>query len=62
MGVEIPTMRIKDTGSGFLIQHLWFASNGPLQAEKMHSMYVGIQNSPTVILLLSGFTYLALQD
>lgn len=46
MGVEIPTMLIKDTGSDFLTQHLQFASNGTLQAEKMHRMYIGIQNSP----------------
>ena len=59
-GVELPTMLIKETGSGFLSQHLWYVSNRTLQAEKMHSMYIGTHNSPTEILLLSDITYLAL--
>lgn len=57
-GLKAPKMLIKDTGSGLLTQHLWFASNRTLQAEKMHNIYIGIQNSPTEILLLSRITSL----
>lgn len=52
----IPTKLVKDTGSDFSTQHFLFDSNGALQAEKMHSIYVEIQNSPTENLLLSGIT------